>query len=173
MALISHTVWQNANLSDVLMDRAVMNEANLRNANLQRTIFTRSVCWRPPHAPALQCPTCPCMFCQQMLLVLTPAGHFFWTRGHLLSWHASVAISCGPARTMHWLCHLSPFLRIKHHMLRHGQCACRSDLGGADINGLDFTNALLDKTQQIVRRMHPSKPQSHCVRGRYCVKVSR
>jgi len=37
---------QNANLSDVLMDRAVLNEANLRNANLQRTIFTR--CCLPP-----------------------------------------------------------------------------------------------------------------------------
>ena len=33
---------QNANLSDVLMDRAVINEANLRNANLSRAIFTRS-----------------------------------------------------------------------------------------------------------------------------------
>lgn len=32
---------QNANLTDVLMDRAVLNEANLKNANMQRTIFTR------------------------------------------------------------------------------------------------------------------------------------
>lgn len=31
--------------------------------------------------------------------------------------------------------------------------AGRSDLGGADITGADFTNALLDKTQQIVRAL--------------------
>ena len=43
-----------------------------------------------------------------------------------------------------------------------GERACRSDLGGADINGADFTNALLDKTQQIVRRMHP--PQAPTVK---------
>jgi Pentapeptide repeats (8 copies) len=34
---------QNANLSDVLMDRAVINEANLRNANFQRAVLTRFV----------------------------------------------------------------------------------------------------------------------------------
>lgn len=34
---------QNANLSDVLMDRAVLNEANLRNANFQRAVLTRLV----------------------------------------------------------------------------------------------------------------------------------
>lgn len=33
---------QDANLSDVLMDRSVMNDANLKNAILQRTVFTRS-----------------------------------------------------------------------------------------------------------------------------------
>ncbi len=32
---------QEANLSDVLMDRAVMVDSNLRNAVLQRAIFTR------------------------------------------------------------------------------------------------------------------------------------
>jgi uncharacterized protein YjbI with pentapeptide repeats len=35
-----HTL-QDANLSDVLMDRATMNEANLRNAILERAVFTR------------------------------------------------------------------------------------------------------------------------------------
>lgn len=59
---------QGANLSDVLMDRSVMNEANLKDAILERAVFTRS------------------------------------------------------------------------------------DLGGANIEGADFTNALLDKTQQMVRR---------------------
>lgn len=29
--------------------------------------------------------------------------------------------------------------------------SCRSDLTGADVFGADFTNALLDKSQQIVR----------------------
>ena len=33
--------FENANLSDVLMDRAVLNEANLKNANLERAVFTR------------------------------------------------------------------------------------------------------------------------------------
>ena len=33
---------QDANLSDVLMDRSVMNEANLKNAILERAVFTRS-----------------------------------------------------------------------------------------------------------------------------------
>lgn len=27
---------------------------------------------------------------------------------------------------------------------------CRSDLGGADVYGADFSNALLDRTQQLV-----------------------
>jgi uncharacterized protein YjbI with pentapeptide repeats len=35
------TDFENADLSDVLMDRAVMNEANLTNAVLQRAVFTR------------------------------------------------------------------------------------------------------------------------------------
>jgi hypothetical protein len=61
---------QGANLSDVLMDRSVMNEANLKDAILERAVFTRS------------------------------------------------------------------------------------DLGGANIEGADFTNALLDKTQQMVSRVH-------------------
>jgi uncharacterized protein YjbI with pentapeptide repeats len=33
---------QDANLSDVLMDRATMVETNLKNAILQRAVFTRS-----------------------------------------------------------------------------------------------------------------------------------
>jgi uncharacterized protein YjbI with pentapeptide repeats len=33
---------QGANLSDVLMDRSVMNEANLKDAILERAVFTRS-----------------------------------------------------------------------------------------------------------------------------------
>ena len=69
VALIPLSVWQNANLSDVLMDRAVMNEANLRNANLQRTIFTRCARWPCPQAPALQCLACSCVFRQHMLLL--------------------------------------------------------------------------------------------------------
>ena len=32
---------QDADLSDVLFDRAVLNGANLKNANLSRTIFRR------------------------------------------------------------------------------------------------------------------------------------
>lgn len=32
---------QGADLSDVLMDRAVINGANLTNANLSRAVFTR------------------------------------------------------------------------------------------------------------------------------------
>ena len=32
---------QNANITDVLMDRAVLNDANLVNANLSRTVLTR------------------------------------------------------------------------------------------------------------------------------------
>jgi len=36
------SVVQDADLSDVLFDRAVLNGANLKNANLSRTIFTRS-----------------------------------------------------------------------------------------------------------------------------------
>lgn len=28
----------------------------------------------------------------------------------------------------------------------------RSDLGGADVEGADFTNALIDRTQQLVRK---------------------
>ena len=35
---------QNADLSDVLMDRAVLNDSNLTNANLSRAILTRRVC---------------------------------------------------------------------------------------------------------------------------------
>ena len=32
---------QDADLSDVLFDRAVLNGANLKNANLSRAVFTR------------------------------------------------------------------------------------------------------------------------------------
>ena len=39
-----HALAQNADLSDVLMDRAVMNDSNLTNANLSRAILTRRVC---------------------------------------------------------------------------------------------------------------------------------
>ena len=41
-------------------------------------------------------------------------------------------------------------------------------MGGADINGADFTNALLDKTQQIVRRMHPSQASTTHFRASTC-----
>ena len=33
-AVVPFANFENANLSDVLMDRAVLNEANLKNANL-------------------------------------------------------------------------------------------------------------------------------------------
>ena len=39
-----HASAQNADLSDVLMDRAVLNDSNLTNANLSRAILTRRVC---------------------------------------------------------------------------------------------------------------------------------
>ncbi|GIL71719.1 hypothetical protein Vretimale_846 [Volvox reticuliferus] len=41
-AVTYRTNFEDANLSDVLMDRATMVEANLRNAVLQRAVFTRS-----------------------------------------------------------------------------------------------------------------------------------
>ncbi|GFR42620.1 hypothetical protein Agub_g3551 [Astrephomene gubernaculifera] len=41
-AVTFRTNFEDANLSDVLMDRATMVEANLRNAVLQRAVFTRS-----------------------------------------------------------------------------------------------------------------------------------
>ncbi|PNW70481.1 hypothetical protein CHLRE_17g721700v5 [Chlamydomonas reinhardtii] len=41
-AVTYRTNFEDANLSDVLMDRATMVEANLKNAILQRTVFTRS-----------------------------------------------------------------------------------------------------------------------------------
>jgi uncharacterized protein YjbI with pentapeptide repeats len=47
----------------------------------------------------------------------------------------------------------------------------RSDLGGANIEGADFTNALLDKTQQMVsytvqsacRRQHQQQQACRCL----------
>ncbi|KXZ51654.1 hypothetical protein GPECTOR_11g108 [Gonium pectorale] len=41
-AVTFRTNFEDANLSDVLMDRATMVEANLKNAVLQRAVFTRS-----------------------------------------------------------------------------------------------------------------------------------
>lgn len=41
-AITFRTNFEDANLSDVLMDRATMVEANLKNAVLQRAVFTRS-----------------------------------------------------------------------------------------------------------------------------------
>lgn len=38
---ITHLALQGANLSDSLMDRAVIVGANLKNANLTRAVFTR------------------------------------------------------------------------------------------------------------------------------------
>ena len=52
-AWTGHAGLQNADLSDVLFDRAVLNGANLKNANLSRTIFTRYVF--DPHVVSLLC----------------------------------------------------------------------------------------------------------------------
>jgi uncharacterized protein YjbI with pentapeptide repeats len=41
MQVVFQADFTNANLSDTLMDRAVINEAVLRNANLQRAVLTR------------------------------------------------------------------------------------------------------------------------------------
>ncbi len=42
--------------------------------------------------------------------------------------------------------------RITKTMRQHGlPPCCRTDFGGANITGADFTNALVDKSQQIVR----------------------
>lgn len=90
---------QDADLSDVLFDRAVLNGANLKNANLSRTIFTRS-------------------------------------QIALHSWCLSIHIA-GCMKSV-----------LQQHSL---VCLCRTDFGGANITGADFTNALVDKSQQIVR----------------------
>ena len=39
---------------------------------------------------------------------------------------------------------------------------CRSDLGGANITGADFTNALVDRTQQIVSPGLPASLNALC-----------
>lgn len=46
--------------------------------------------------------------------------------------------------------------------------ACRSDLGGAKITGTDFSNALLDKTQQIVSLI-PSQACSSATVPDFCI----
>ena len=43
---------------------------------------------------------------------------------------------------------------------------CRSDLGGAKISGTDFSNALVDKTQQIVSSLPGHL--DHRVKQRHC-----
>ena len=92
-ALNGHAGLQNADLSDVLFDRAVLNGANLKNANLSRTIFTRYVCGPP-----------------------------------------AVNLFCNSHKRT---CHMFA-------------ASFRTDFGGAIITGADFTNALVDKSQQIV-----------------------
>ena len=88
---------QNSNLSDSLMDRATLVDANLKNANLERVVFTR--CATVQAEPG----------CMQLSPAQSPA--------------------CKPANV---------------------QLFYRSDLTGAKIEGADFSNALVDKTQQIV-----------------------
>lgn len=47
-------------------------------------------------------------------------------------------------------------------------CMCnRSDLGGADIYGADFTNALIDKTQQMVSSLGLSFPSCERKCGKF------
>eukprot|EP00200_Dunaliella_tertiolecta_P004084 CAMPEP_0202355708 /NCGR_PEP_ID=MMETSP1126-20121109/10486_1 /ASSEMBLY_ACC=CAM_ASM_000457 /TAXON_ID=3047 /ORGANISM="Dunaliella tertiolecta, Strain CCMP1320" /LENGTH=203 /DNA_ID=CAMNT_0048948361 /DNA_START=156 /DNA_END=767 /DNA_ORIENTATION=+ len=41
-AVLAGANFENAIVTDVLMDRAVIVDANLRNANFERTVFTRS-----------------------------------------------------------------------------------------------------------------------------------
>jgi len=48
---------QNAGLQDVLMDRAVMNKANLRNANLERTVRVRDGMQAPGRAGCCNVPS--------------------------------------------------------------------------------------------------------------------
>lgn len=101
---------QNANLSDVLMDRAVLNDANLRNANFQRAVLTR----------------------------------YFRAESMINAAKSCLARGKACPSNAHCTTHIATLFVIL------SECVCRSDLGGADIAGADFTNALVDKTQQIV-----------------------
>ena len=98
---------QGANLSDSLMDRAVIVGANLKNANLTRAVFTR---WRAIYL-GTSCLLVSCSTCVRACL-------------------APVSSSC--------------------HLTLMSDTACRSDFKDANIEGADFTNALVDRTQQIV-----------------------
>ncbi len=57
--------------------------------------------------------------------------------------------------------HVLILVAAVYETTRHGPC--RSDLGGAKISGTDFSNALLDKTQQIV-----STPLSNSIMHWHC-----
>ena len=98
------SVPQNSNLSDSLMDRATLVDANLKNANLERVVFTR----------------CAAVQAEPGCMQLNPAQSPRYTQAHFLP-------------------------------------SYRSDLTGAKIDGADFSNALVDKTQQIVRLPHASR----------------
>ena len=63
-ALMIRASAQNADLSDVLMDRAVLNDSNLTNANLSRAILTRQV----------RLPCCSQSFCERISQHILPAA---------------------------------------------------------------------------------------------------
>ena len=101
----------------------LMDRAVLNDSNLTNANLSRAILTR---RVCLPCQT----FCTKLLstLCLLQPCQIKWT----LRGNSSYLLPCAI-------------------ILMHGLC-CRSDLGGAKISGTDFTNALVDKTQQIVRR---------------------
>jgi uncharacterized protein YjbI with pentapeptide repeats len=164
------------------MDRAVLNEANLRNANLQRTIFTR--CCLPP------CTLAARMRWLRRLRVrgnsdqldkrmrglksaLSKSGGVCWyarMQSVFMCVHRPVRTPAAAAALAGRRCRLLLGAASERTSLPspRAPCAHRSDLGGADIHGADFTNALLDKTQQIVRPRARRRAALCCFAGRAC-----
>lgn len=69
---------QNADLSDVLMDRAVLNDSNLTNANLSRAILTRRVCL-PCCSQSFCTPRSACLICCSVAAVMpSPQVDIVW-----------------------------------------------------------------------------------------------
>lgn len=141
-SVLARANLEGADLSDALMDRAVIVEANLKNAVLQ---------------------VCVC-----------GGGVGGWLAGGLAGW---VRWKLALAACAGWPRPPAPPLPHRHFALVAPPPApqravlTRSDLKDADIYGADFTNALLDKTQQMVRPAGGAEGQGSRGQGGVQVQV--
>lgn len=147
-SVLARANFENADLSDALMDRAVIVEANLKNAVLQVRMrwFVGCLGWG-------------CGWAAVGLLCRRGTRRAVQGSGAGVGGHAAPApLPAGLHAPQRAVPRPAPACNQPPPVLGPPAGAppqrvvfTRSDLAGSDIYGADFTNALLDKTQQMVR----------------------